>query len=86
MCVELTEFLDNIFNMPIAEPQTHLYLPCRLVVGIIIESPTTTITTTLSQLTQWPFKPGKFFVSGKIHISHSISMETSYSWFHMNKV
>ena len=26
----------------IAEPQTHLYLPHRLVVGITIDSPTTT--------------------------------------------
>ena len=35
----------------IAEPQTHLYLPHRLVVDITIDGPTTTTTTTtLSQL------------------------------------
>ena len=33
--------------MEIAEPQTHLYLPHRLVVDITIDSPTTTPTTTL---------------------------------------
>ena len=32
---------------PIAEPQTHLYLPHRLVVDITIDGPTTT--TTLSR-------------------------------------
>ena len=34
--------LDSVFG--IAEPQTHLYLPHRLVVDITIDGPTTTTT------------------------------------------
>ena len=39
-----TKFQSPSIN--IAEPQTHLYLPHRLVVDITIDSPTTTTTTT----------------------------------------
>ena len=41
------QIINKLFYcQQIAEPQTHLYLPHRLVVDITIDGPTTTTTTT----------------------------------------